>query len=240
MQLLSRLVFTFLCSLSFLSPVFSIHCNNTQYAWPVDRPKLCCNMCLPGEHMVRRSSSICEIVCRPCIGDRYSDTYNREMSCEVCENCNKPNMEYSSPCTTTHNAVCRCKADYRCKDDSCRQCVPIPSTTTKSTLPPSTLPPSTLPPSTLPPSTTVLKPGALTTLWTPTQPIRDAVWFLVIISLLCAGITLAAVAKIKPFMRWVKAKHGYILAKDPQPVPQCSEDEEVSTPVQEVLGKCEV
>ncbi|XP_068591183.1 uncharacterized protein [Cebidichthys violaceus] len=171
-----------------------------------------------------RSVSTCEIVCQPCIGARYIDTYNRDKSCKICENCDKPNMEYSSPCSTTHNAVCRCKADYRCKDNSCKKCEPIP-TTTKPTLSP---------------STTVLKPGALTTLWTPSHPIRDTAWFLVIIALLCAGITLAAVAKIKPFMRWIKSKHGYIFPKDAQPVPQCSEDEEVSTPVQEVLGKCEV
>lgn len=33
---------------------------------------------------------------------------------------------------------------------------------------------------------------------------------------------------------------GYMLAKDPQPASPCSEDEQVSTPIQEVLGKCEV
>ncbi|XP_034409772.1 tumor necrosis factor receptor superfamily member 6 [Cyclopterus lumpus] len=126
-------------------------------------------------------------------------------------------MEYRLHCNATHNAVCGCKANYRCKDQSCEQCVPIPSTTTKSTLPPSTT--------------------ALTTVGTP-QPIRDEVWFLVIITLLCAGITIAVVTKIKPFMFWIKSKHGYRLAEGSPSVPSGSE--EVSTPVQEVLGKCEV
>ncbi|XP_056301147.1 uncharacterized protein cd27 isoform X1 [Pseudoliparis swirei] len=174
--------------------------------------------------MVRtRPSSSCEIECELCIGDRYIDTYNDKLNCKICKNCLKPNMEYRLHCNATHNAVCTCKANYRCKDQSCEQCVPIPSTTTKSTFPP---------------STPVLKPGALTTVRTPSQPIRDTVWFVVIITLLCAGITIAVVTKIKPFMFWIKSKHGYRLARDSPSVPSGSE--EVSTPVQEVLGKCEM
>ncbi|KAM8870393.1 tumor necrosis factor receptor superfamily member 1B isoform 2-T4 [Spinachia spinachia] len=185
----------------------------------MDAAQLCCNKCPPGEHMVRRPPSTCGIECQPCIGLRYSDTYNEEMGCEICENCNKSNMEYYSPCSTTRNAVCRCKAGYRCRDDLCKQCVPIPST--KPTLPPPTT-------------------GAVTTLLTTSQPVKDTVWFLVIIALLCGGITMAAAAKIKPLLLWIKSKHGYVSAKDPQPVSPCFEDEEVSTPIQEVLGKCEV
>ncbi|XP_054477640.1 tumor necrosis factor receptor superfamily member 5 isoform X2 [Anoplopoma fimbria] len=225
MQPLCCFVFTFLCSISFVSPGLSIHCNNTQYLWPVDQPKLCCNKCPPGKNMIRRPPTSCGIECEPCSGDQYSDAYNEELSCEFCENCDKPNMEYGSHCNATHNAVCRCKTDYRCKDRSCQQCVLIPSTTTKPTLPP---------------STTVLKPGALTTLWPSTQPIRDTVWFLVIIAILCVGIAFAVVTKIKPFMRWIKSKQGYIFYKGPSPVTTSSEEEEVSTPVQEVLGKFDV
>ncbi|XP_077951096.1 tumor necrosis factor receptor superfamily member 5 isoform X2 [Gasterosteus aculeatus] len=201
-------VFTFLFSLSFLSPVCPINCNKTQYAWPMDGPQLCCDKCPPGKHMVRRPDRTCGIECQSCTGRRYTDAPNEELGCEFCENCDKPHMEYHSECSSTRNAVCRCEAGYRCQDDPCKQCVPIPSTTTTKP--------------TLPPSTT----GAIPTLRTTSQPIK--------------GITLAAVAKIKPFMLWIKSKHGYMLAKDPQPASPCSEDEQVSTPIQEVLGKCEV
>lgn len=43
------------------------------------------------------------------------------------------NMEYLSRCNVTHNAVCKCKAGYECKDLYCKQCLPIPSTTTLRT-----------------------------------------------------------------------------------------------------------
>ncbi|XP_056301148.1 uncharacterized protein cd27 isoform X2 [Pseudoliparis swirei] len=158
--------------------------------------------------MVRtRPSSSCEIECELCIGDRYIDTYNDKLNCKICKNCLKPNMEYRLHCNATHNAVCTCKANYRCKDQSCEQCVPIPSTTTKSTFPP---------------STPVLKPGALTTVRTPSQPIRGSVQF--------------CVCQLKK--EEIMDFSSYRLARDSPSVPSGSE--EVSTPVQEVLGKCEM
>ncbi|XP_049903449.1 CD27 antigen isoform X1 [Epinephelus moara] len=247
--------FTFLCTLSFLSPVLSRQCTDTEYAWPMDEPRLCCHMCTPGQHMAGRRQDICYIDCVPCTEGLYTEKYNVDMTCEVCVNCNKPNMEYKRNCSTTHNAVCGCKAGYACRDLSCKDCVPIPTSTIKTTLPP---------------STTALKPGTLTTLWEPSQPIKgrvsywfclcqlkpvgvhvnlskmsylhiltDTAWFLVIIALLCTGLALVVLTKIKPFLRWIKSKQGYFLAKEAAPAPQGSEDEEVSTPVQEVLGKCD-
>ncbi|XP_034730242.1 CD27 antigen isoform X2 [Etheostoma cragini] len=205
MQPLCFIAFTLLVSLSCLSAVLSINCNERKYNWPVERPYLCCDKCPPGKHMVRRSYTICEIECQSCTRDLFNEKYNVELTCDFCENCDKPNMEYSSHCNATHNAVCRCKAGYRCKDQSCKQCVPtvpILPFTTKSTLPP---------------STTALKPRAYHT-----------------------GIALVVVTKIKPFLHWIKAKHSYLLAKEAVLVLPVSEDEEVSKPVQEVRGKCDV
>ncbi|XP_028436847.1 tumor necrosis factor receptor superfamily member 6 isoform X1 [Perca flavescens] len=216
MQPLRFFAFTFLVGLSFLSVVLSIDCNERQYEWPVEQPKLCCDKCPPGKHVVRRSITTCEIECESCTTNLFNEKYNVQQTCEFCENCDKKNMEYISHCNVTHNAVCRCKDGYKCKDQSCKQCVPISPFTTKPTLPP---------------STTALKPGAYHT---------DTVWFLVIIAILCAGIALVVVTKIKPFLHWIKAKHGYLLAKESVPVPPFSEDEEVSKPVQEVRGKCDV
>ncbi|XP_031155481.1 CD27 antigen isoform X2 [Sander lucioperca] len=202
MQPLCFFAFTFLVSLSFLSAVLSIDCNEREYEWPVEQPNLCCGKCPPGKHVVRRSETTCEIECESCTKELFNEKYNVKMACDYCENCDKPNMEYISHCNVTHNAVCRCKDGYRCTDQSCKQCVPIPSFTTKPTLPP---------------STTALKSGAYHT-----------------------GIALIVVIKIKPFLHWIKAKHSYLLAKEPVPVPPFSEDEEVSKPVQEVRGKCDV
>ncbi|XP_070823490.1 CD27 antigen-like [Chaetodon trifascialis] len=202
--------FAFLCSLSFSSPSLPpIKCNATQYAWPVDKPKFCCNKCPPGEYLVRRFVN-CQTECKPCEGKRYTDTYNVEMTCNFCANCERLNMEYKSHCSPTHNAVCKCKAGYECRDQPCSQCVPV-SSTTQPTLPPST--------------TALITP---TTLWAPQKPLRgkDAVWL--IIGLLSAVIAFAVGTKIHLLLRWIKSKHGYFLPKAHE-----SEDEEVSKPVQE-------
>ncbi|XP_032374695.1 tumor necrosis factor receptor superfamily member 26 isoform X2 [Etheostoma spectabile] len=234
MQLLCLFAFTLLVSLSFLSAVLSISCNERQYDWPMEQPYLCCDKCPPGKHMVRRSYTTCEIECQSCTRDLFNEKYNVQFTCDFCENCDKPNMEYSSHCNATHNAVCRCKAGYRCKEQSCKQCEPIPDPTEKckadykckdqsckQCVPTVPILPFTTKP-TLPASTT------------------DTVWFLVIIALLCAGIALVVVTKIKPFLHWIKAKHSYLLAKEAVLVLPVSEDEEVSKPVQEVRGKCDV
>ncbi|KAK2910100.1 hypothetical protein Q8A73_007815 [Channa argus] len=127
-------------------------------------------------------------------------------------------MKLLSRCNTTHNAVCTCTAGYKCKDQPCTQCEAI-STPTKPTLTPST--------------------SILTTTWKPPKSIIETVWFLVIIALLCAGIALLVVARIKPILRWIRSKHGYFLTQKPAPESQFFEHEEVSKPVQEVCGKCD-
>ncbi|XP_042345350.1 tumor necrosis factor receptor superfamily member 5 [Plectropomus leopardus] len=216
--------FTFLCTLSLFSPVLSLNCSGTQYPWPIETPRLCCDMCPPGQFIERRSDNTCDHRCKPCEGNRFIENYNEELTCEVCDNCDKPNMVYKSNCSTTRNTVCGCKAGYRCGDKPCTHCVLTQTSVIRSTLPP---------------STTAPKPEPLTTLWQPSQPLRDTVWFLVIIALLCAGIALVVATKIKPFLRWIKSKHGYFLTEETEPSPRYSENEEVSTPVQEGLGKCD-
>ncbi|XP_010741751.2 CD27 antigen [Larimichthys crocea] len=209
--------------LSLLSPVLSIECNETQYEWPVGKPQFCCEKCKPGQYLHRRNNKVCDKECKPCINDRYSDTHNVDMYCGICDTCTKPNMEYKSRCNATHNAVCSCKAGYKCKDQNCKECLLVPTTTESST--------------TLPPSTTALKSTTLPTASTTPTPLRDTAWFLVIIVLLCIGFAFFVVTNIEPFLRWIRTKHGYFLAKPAAPVH--SEVEEVSKPVQEVCGKCE-
>nr|XP_057909669.1 tumor necrosis factor receptor superfamily member 5 isoform X2 [Doryrhamphus excisus] len=108
-------------------------CNHSQYPWPVKAPQLCCDKCPPGQHMIQRSSSSCAINCEPCTGYRYSDSYNVEMSCNVCRMCDKPNMEYESPCQKSSNAVCRCIEGYTCVDQECTGCFHVPGTIKSNT-----------------------------------------------------------------------------------------------------------
>ncbi|XP_053287627.1 tumor necrosis factor receptor superfamily member 6 [Pleuronectes platessa] len=218
MQLLCYVALLFLCSLPFLSSVFPLQCSRTEYPWPVTDSKNCCKKCAPGKHMDRRDS--CNIQCLPCPKDRFSDTYNVERSCTLCRVCTEDNMEYKSSCNPTHNAECRCKTGFSCNDKDCTQCVPIP-VTAKPTLPPSTTTPTT---------------EAVTT-FKPIKPIAETAWFLVIIALLCIGIALVVVTKIKPLLRWIRSKDSFFFTDKPEQ--SYSEDDSECRPVQEVCGECD-
>ncbi|MED6244503.1 hypothetical protein ATANTOWER_013658 [Ataeniobius toweri] len=223
---LCYLTVSLLWSLPFLSSGLAIHCNETQYKWPIDEPTLCCNKCPPGYYYSSRSETTCDIKCEPCLGERYMDTYNLETSCNICDVCRRAaNFEIASSCKTTHNTVCKCRAGHRCKDVSCTKCVPIP-TTVKPTLP----------------RTTTVKVGSTSTTSTTKttyNSLRDTQWFLVIIVLLCAGIALVVVTKIKPFLHWIRSNQVYFLDHKPVTIPLRAMDDDVSKPVQEVCGKCD-
>ncbi|XP_053182471.1 tumor necrosis factor receptor superfamily member 6 [Scomber japonicus] len=178
---------------------------------------MCCNSCPPGKHMVRRSRVECEIECQSCTDGRYNDIYNVKLRCNICENCNKSNMEYKTSCSVTRNAVCRCKAGFRCSDQQCTECIPVPTTK----------------------PTTAFKPFASTPRMAPPSSVKDSMWYLVIITLLLVVIALA-VTKLKPFLRWIRSKEGYLLAEKITARPETTtEDEGVSKPVQEMCGKCD-
>ncbi|XP_051921297.1 tumor necrosis factor receptor superfamily member 6 isoform X1 [Hippocampus zosterae] len=136
MRTLSRLLFASFCRLYLLSCALSMQCKDSQYAWPVKAPQRCCDKCPPGEHMIRRSRTGCQIACGRCTGERYTDSYNVEMSCNVCVTCDKPNMEYESHCRNSQNAVCRCQVGYECTDEACAACGRAPGTVEPSTTDP--------------------------------------------------------------------------------------------------------
>lgn len=124
MQLLHYFIFFLLCGFSVLSYTASLQCNEEQYAWPLDKPKHCCDKCPPGTtslfspnwvsfwcrqefnhqillcalgHKMKRSRNqrTCGIECIQCEGERFSDNYNVDLSCKVCEVCNKREYIYT-------------------------------------------------------------------------------------------------------------------------------------------------
>ncbi|RVE62781.1 hypothetical protein OJAV_G00161160 [Oryzias javanicus] len=252
MQLLHYYVFYLFCGLHVLPSGASVQCNDKQYAWPLNDPTLCCNKCEPGYKMkVSRTGQTCNNKCIPCEEERFSDSYNVEMSCKVCETCDKPNMGYKSVCNSTHDAVCKCNPGYTCKDQACTQCV-REAPPKKPTSPPSTtgyrcqdkactlcvLTTHTIkPPS--PPSTTVSKAADPTPPKEAPKQVGDTVFLLVIISLLCIGIALLALAKMKQFLQWIRSHKVYNVTDNPAEKPLRTEDEDMPKPVQEVCGKCD-
>lgn len=169
--------------------------------------------------MVVRSEDNCKITCERCEKKRFMDSYNVEPNCNICRKCDKSNMEVKTECNSTQDTVCSCLPGYRCKGDACSECDPILITADPTEAPP----------------TTASTPGPLTTTRAPRAPIRDTVWFLAIVVLLCVGIAVAVVTKIKPILRWFRSRYGYFMAEKPADL----DEDDVSKPVQEVCGKCE-
>ncbi|KAM9310603.1 uncharacterized protein KZ484_026462 [Pholidichthys leucotaenia] len=229
MQSRFYLAFSVLCIFSRLSHELS--CNDRQYNWKSSGREACCDRCPPGQYMMRRSSSSCYIECKPCHGPRYTDKYNVAMSCDICHRCNHLSMELVSNCNATHNTVCKCKAGYTCSDKECKECVLIPTpspSTTDAVVSHQPHHNTTAVQSCRTEGAADMSAVVLTTLL-PDKPIKDAVWFLVIIGLLCGGIALVIVTKIKPFLHWVTSYPGYFLVGKDTTQP----------PVQEVCGKCD-
>lgn len=54
-QMQTRYVwFTLLCCLPFLCAELSLQCSPSQYAWPSESPRFCCEMCKPGRTSLQR------------------------------------------------------------------------------------------------------------------------------------------------------------------------------------------
>ncbi|XP_029958182.1 CD27 antigen-like [Salarias fasciatus] len=250
---------TLACLCSLWAPALSIECDEkTQYAWPINKPQKCCNKCPPGHYMSQDPNTSCNVKCEPCIGKRYMETYNVKMHCEVCNFCSYPNMEHESNCSTTRNAVCRCKPGYVCKENDkvCEKCEQI-STITATRPPPYTLRPTARPPPSLrlPPArgeknqlhtshqtwsfSKIIKPLHFPTGMFLSRIITDPMWFLVIIALLCAGIALLVAKKIRPLLHWIRSRHGVYFLPEKTAVQPLSPEDEVSKPVQEVSCECE-
>ncbi|XP_061669340.1 tumor necrosis factor receptor superfamily member 5-like, partial [Syngnathoides biaculeatus] len=221
------LVLTSLCSLWFLAPsVLSMQCKDRQYAWPVKAPHSCCDKCPPGQHMIRRSPTACDIECGLCTGDRYTDSYNVQMTCDVCRMCDKSNMEYESTCHTSRNAVCRCEAGYKCTDEACTECLRVPGTVKSSTT-------ANLSPE----CHGCPKPGA--DLVDPDDVRADAKHNLVEILPVCAVIAVVVALLVMAFRQWIRPKNCSNSEDTPTAVLLSTEEKEACKPVQEMCGKCE-
>ncbi|XP_055084078.1 tumor necrosis factor receptor superfamily member 6 [Periophthalmus magnuspinnatus] len=201
-----------LCLLPLVDLIASLECSSTQYAWPSGNPQFCCDKCKPGTYIKSRDKTTCTIDCRPCTGNLYTDTYNAK-ECKNCGDCDKENMEEVVSCRSTHAIECRCKAGFNCGDDECSYCTETPATAAPST-------------------------ATRGTTAASTNSTQDTVWFMIIICLLCLGIALVILTKMKTLLlRLVNSKS--VKFKIQEEEGEEEKEEEPSTPVQEVCGKCD-
>ncbi|XP_029688280.1 tumor necrosis factor receptor superfamily member 5-like isoform X2 [Takifugu rubripes] len=207
MQQLCYLAITFSCTLCFAPLLRSLGCNETQYR-SSHGEQSCCNKCRPGHYVVQHCTASSPTKCKPCEDQRYIQTYNMEWSCDFCGSCSASNMEYKSHCNATHDSVCKCKPGYECTDRPCTQCRPVS--------------PTTRPPPPVTPVTVIT-----------VETSKDTLWLMQMAAFLLITVAVCVVLKKKAGQQWITSKCGYLLAKTHEPVSPCSDDEEVTKPVQE-------
>ncbi|XP_076844647.1 uncharacterized protein LOC143489469 [Brachyhypopomus gauderio] len=193
-------------------------CTDTQYKWPIENSTKCCNMCEPGYFMKTRCEDTDKTQCEACPPNKYMDIYNNELECLKCTQCTKTHMVYKEKCTNISNAICGCESGYELHGTECKQVfttLATPSTVTKTTQQQTTSPP------------------------------LDSVWISVGLCCACVCILFTCFILISRHTsacgRILSASSDCLWAtkKSSAESSQCTEDEDVPMPVQEVCGKIE-
>ncbi|XP_016087667.1 CD27 antigen-like isoform X1 [Sinocyclocheilus grahami] len=197
--------------------VQSQQCNErTEYL----KDNRCCKKCKPGQLMTQKCGvGMTDTQCSPCGNGFFMDEYNVNNNwCKHCTTCTKEYMKNMKDCTATSDAVCTCEEGYRCSDSKCQTCEKI-QTTTVTTSTPST---KTIPPT------------------------HDNVW--ISVSLCFACVCVCALLTCFLLISRHARPCGWIMSTSIGLCPsnksifgssQCTEEEEVPMPVQEVCGKTE-
>ncbi|KAF4088205.1 hypothetical protein AMELA_G00079680 [Ameiurus melas] len=198
---------------------------DTKYQYKDDNVR-CCKKCEPGYYMEKRCTKSSETLCKQCRSDYYMDEYSKELVCLRCSQCTKEHMVYKKNCSSTSDAVCDCESGYKCNSKPCTDCVKIPTTA----------PP---PPTTTTKTTTTVITNAKIYVQETTAS-QDTVW--ITLSLCCVCILLTCFILISRHTLpcgWIMlASTGSFggSKKTSAESSQCTEDEEVPMPVQEVCG----
>ncbi|XP_008048250.1 tumor necrosis factor receptor superfamily member 4 [Carlito syrichta] len=89
----------------------------------------CCRECPPGQGMVSRCDDSRDTVCQPCERGFYNEAVNYE-TCKPCTQCNRGSgSELRWTCTSTKDAVCRCRPGTQPLDSGYKRgvdCAPCP------------------------------------------------------------------------------------------------------------------
>ncbi|CAM4698294.1 unnamed protein product [Leuciscus chuanchicus] len=211
------LLIVLLLSSHVLPLVQSLTCDeSTQYF----ENNKCCKKCEPGQHMEKRCGrGSPDTQCATCQTGYYLDVYNDILDCHQCTMCTKENMKYEKNCTPKRDAVCTCDEGYECSPNShkCEMCVEVQTYTTS-------------------PSSTFTRTAPHT---------QDNVWISVSLcfACVCVCVLFTCFLLISRHARpcgWImSASIGLWRSKKSSEFSQCTKEDEVPMPVQEVCGKTE-
>uniref|UniRef100_A0A8C1Y3T6 TNFR-Cys domain-containing protein n=1 Tax=Cyprinus carpio TaxID=7962 RepID=A0A8C1Y3T6_CYPCA len=179
----------------------------------------CCKKCKPGELLIQKcTQQMADTECARCGDGYFTDDYNINYHwCNECRTCTKDHMMYEKNCTSTSDAVCTCVEGYRCRDSECEKCEKIQTSTVSSLATTKAIPPT-----------------------------HDIVW--ISVSLCCACMCVCVLLTCFLLISRHARQYGWIMPTSPghwrtdksnSGSSQCTEEEEVPMPVQEMCGKTE-
>lgn len=196
--------------------VQSLKCDErTEYLETFENPvrSQCCKKCAPGQFMEKRCiPGSPNTVCDTCNDGYFTDDYNIMFHrCLQCTKCTKEHMKYEKNCTLTRDAVCTCVDGYRCNGSRCETCVEV-----KPPIPDAN------------------------------QATTDNVWISVSLCFACVCVCVLFTCFLLisrhawPCKRIMSTSTGHWFPqKSNSGSSECTEEEEVPMPVQEVCGKTE-
>lgn len=212
--------------------------------------------------MEMRCDKISDTQCNTCGGGFFMDVHNENLKwCHHCTMCTKEHMKYEKNCSPKSDAVCTCDEGYRCSDSKCEMCVKVQKTTTSP--PPASI--KNTPNQTTKSNavctcdegyecsdskmcvkvqTTTTSPPPASSKKAPHT--QDNVWISVSLCFACACVCavftcfLLISRQARPCGWIMSASTGlWSSKKSYSGSSQCTEEEEVPMPVQEVCGKTE-
>eukprot|EP00066_Takifugu_rubripes_P011763 XP_011601029.1 PREDICTED: tumor necrosis factor receptor superfamily member 4-like [Takifugu rubripes] len=114
-----------LCLLMHGSFCINEHIERGCLKWSLDKTdenNVCCDVCRPGNHLVKPCGPSPEELCTPCKPNRFMVQPN-SLKCSQCTQCVGMCADPSRKCTPTRDTVCGCKEGLMCGDDQCSFCV---------------------------------------------------------------------------------------------------------------------
>ncbi|CAJ1084708.1 tumor necrosis factor receptor superfamily member 9a [Xyrichtys novacula] len=89
--------------------------------WSPNGDDVCCEICRPGNRLVRKCGPDPEKLCTPCEEDSFTNN-PLSMRCDTCRRC-LGSLVHVKDCTATSDTVCGCEKGLTCGNDPCTFCV---------------------------------------------------------------------------------------------------------------------
>ncbi|XP_067305206.1 tumor necrosis factor receptor superfamily member 1A [Pseudorasbora parva] len=207
---------------------FFVDHYNENYRWCPDC-KTCTKEYMKYEkHCTPKSNAVCtceegykcsDSNCEMCVKVQTTTSPTTTLSTKTAPH--SQDMKYEKNCTPKSNAVCTCEEGYRCSDSNCKVCVQVQTTTT--------------PPPPARPASTKTPPHTQNNVW-----ISVSLCF----ACVCVCVLFTCFLLISRHARpcgWIMSTStGFWSSKKSYSgSSQCTQEEEVPMPVQEVCGKTE-